>query len=186
MTREHGYYCLYGLILFTCLGMAVRSALPPAAPADSIQTAAITSQAPAAPLPEGIAPGLGELACDPCVYAWDRLLAGKLMLIDDAHPLPAEVPAPNTLAVAGGGAAAVPHQRLGIGAGRMGSHAGAGVGAVAQRIAQLEDEISQLEGQMADPANAMDYQLLARLGEEVHEKKSVLDEVYLEWAELDE
>ena len=55
-----------------------------------------------------------------------------------------------------------------------------------ERIAQLEDEISRLEGQMADPANAMDYQLLARLGEEVHEKKGVLDEVYLEWAELEE
>ena len=55
-----------------------------------------------------------------------------------------------------------------------------------ERIAQLEDEISQIEGQMADPANAMDYQLLARLGEEVHEKKGILDEVYLEWAELEE
>ncbi|MBR4411327.1 MAG: ABC-F family ATP-binding cassette domain-containing protein, partial [Firmicutes bacterium] len=55
-----------------------------------------------------------------------------------------------------------------------------------ERIAQLEEEISQMEGQMADPANAMDYQLLARLGEEVHEKKGILDEVYLEWAELEE
>ena len=54
-----------------------------------------------------------------------------------------------------------------------------------ERIAQLEEEISQMEGQMADPANAMDYQLLARLGEEVHEKKEFLDEVYLEWAELE-
>jgi len=55
-----------------------------------------------------------------------------------------------------------------------------------EKIAQLEEEISDLEGQMADPENAMDYQLLARLGEEVHHKKEELDEVYLEWAELEE
>ena len=55
-----------------------------------------------------------------------------------------------------------------------------------EKIAQLEEEISDLEGQMADPANAMDYQLLARLGEDVHAKKEELDEVYMEWAELEE
>ena len=54
------------------------------------------------------------------------------------------------------------------------------------RIAALEEEISQLEGQMADPANAMDYQLLASLGETVHQKKMDLDDAYMEWAELEE
>ena len=52
--------------------------------------------------------------------------------------------------------------------------------------AQLEEEISDLEGQMADPESAADYQLLARLGEEVHAKKEELDEAYMEWAELEE
>ena len=55
-----------------------------------------------------------------------------------------------------------------------------------EKIAQLEEEISNLEGQMADPANAMDYQLLARLGEDVHAKKEELDEVYMEWTELED
>lgn len=54
------------------------------------------------------------------------------------------------------------------------------------KIAQYEEEIADLESQMTDPSNAADYQLLARLGEEVQEKKILLDEVYMEWAELEE
>lgn len=55
-----------------------------------------------------------------------------------------------------------------------------------QKIADFEEEISQLEAKMADPYNAQDYQLLAQLGEELQAKKDELDEVYLEWAELEE
>lgn len=55
-----------------------------------------------------------------------------------------------------------------------------------QKIADFEEEISQLEAKMADPDNAQDYQLLAQLGEELQAKKDELDEVYLEWAELEE
>lgn len=55
-----------------------------------------------------------------------------------------------------------------------------------QKIADFEEEISQLEAKMADPNNAQDYQLLAQLGEELQAKKDELDEVYLEWAELEE
>lgn len=55
-----------------------------------------------------------------------------------------------------------------------------------QKIADFEEEISQLEAKMADPDNAQDYQLLAQLGEKLQAKKDELDEVYLEWAELEE
>ena len=106
MKREHGYYCLYGLILLVCLMMAVLSALPAAAPADSVQALSVLPQSPVETLPEGFAPGLEGLITDPCVYPEARLWAGKLLLIDVDHPLPAQAPAPNTLSVAGGGAAA--------------------------------------------------------------------------------
>lgn len=55
-----------------------------------------------------------------------------------------------------------------------------------QKIADFEEKISQLEAKMADPDNAQDYQLLSQLGEELQAKKDELDEVYLEWAELEE
>ena len=53
------------------------------------------------------------------------------------------------------------------------------------QIASLEDEIAGLEEEMARPENASDYQLLARLGEETASKKTALDQVYSEWAELE-
>ncbi|MDY3240055.1 MAG: ABC-F family ATP-binding cassette domain-containing protein [Anaerovoracaceae bacterium] len=53
------------------------------------------------------------------------------------------------------------------------------------QIASLEDEIAGLEEEMARPENASDYQLLARLGEETASKKTALDQVYSQWAELE-
>ena len=53
------------------------------------------------------------------------------------------------------------------------------------QIASLEDEIAGLEEEMARPETASDYQLLARLGEETASKKTALDQVYSEWAELE-
>ncbi|MGN0719637.1 MAG: ribosomal protection-like ABC-F family protein [Anaerovoracaceae bacterium] len=53
------------------------------------------------------------------------------------------------------------------------------------QIASLEEEIAGLEEEMARPENASDYQLLARLGEETASKKTALDQVYSQWAELE-
>ena len=42
-----------------------------------------------------------------------------------------------------------------------------------------------LEEQIADPQNALDYQLLEKLAQELEEKKKELDRVYAEWAEVE-
>ena len=54
------------------------------------------------------------------------------------------------------------------------------------KIAELEEEIALLEGKMADPENSMNYQYLAELGETLSMKRESLDDVYLQWAELQE
>ena len=53
------------------------------------------------------------------------------------------------------------------------------------QIASLEEEIAGLEAEMARPENASNYQLLASLGEETASKKTALDQVYSQWAELE-
>ena len=42
-----------------------------------------------------------------------------------------------------------------------------------------------LEEQMAEPQNALDYQLLEQLAKEMEQKKADLDTAYLKWAELE-
>ena len=54
-----------------------------------------------------------------------------------------------------------------------------------ERINSCEQDIMNLEEQIADPQNALDYQLLEKLAQELEEKKKELDRVYAEWAEVE-
>lgn len=55
-----------------------------------------------------------------------------------------------------------------------------------EKIAEYEAEISKLEEEMGDPANSLDYQLLAELGEKLAKQKVLLEETYGRWAVLEE
>ncbi|MCI8610027.1 MAG: ABC-F family ATP-binding cassette domain-containing protein [Firmicutes bacterium] len=55
-----------------------------------------------------------------------------------------------------------------------------------EKIAEYEAEISKLEEEMGDPANSLDYQLLAELGEKLAKQKVLLEETYGRWAALEE
>ena len=53
-------------------------------------------------------------------------------------------------------------------------------------IAAWEEEIENLNGQISDPANALNYQLLAELSDKSHQLQEQIDEAFMQWAELDE
>lgn len=59
-----------------------------------------------------------ELSYQSRTYTYEELLRGQMLLIDGAHPLPAGVPAPNTMSVASYGKGMVPVQGLGVRSGR--------------------------------------------------------------------
>ncbi|MEG2252124.1 MAG: hypothetical protein RSC98_03700 [Clostridia bacterium] len=58
------------------------------------------------------------LACAPRTYTTEQLSRGKLFLLDEAHPLPAAAPAPNTLRISTHGKGMVPVSDLAIKSGR--------------------------------------------------------------------
>ena len=53
-------------------------------------------------------------------------------------------------------------------------------------MSRIEEEISHLEKQMSSPESSSDYQLLARLGEQIGELKEKHDNAMEEWIELDD
>lgn len=52
-------------------------------------------------LPEGVIPGLPDGERERLTITAQRLLQGKMLLVDEAHPLPENMAAPNTLNVSG-------------------------------------------------------------------------------------
>lgn len=58
--------------------------------------------------------------------------------------------------------------------------------ALENEMSRIEEEISHLEKQMSSPESSSDYQLLARLGEQIGELKEKHDNAMEEWIELDD
>lgn len=58
--------------------------------------------------------------------------------------------------------------------------------ALETQMAQLEDEIAELETQMCDPSNSSNYGLLAELGNKIEEAKGKHDEAMEEWMMLED
>ena len=99
-------YGLYAVILILTLTMAVISMGTPPQTAQPASAATQSQDPPAQSLPRGLLLGLGDLETEPCLITEEKLWAGKMLLIDSAHPLPEKAPAPNTLSVSALGAAA--------------------------------------------------------------------------------
>jgi len=60
----------------------------------------------------------GGFASQTHTYTREQLLRGRMLLVDDAHPLPAEAPAPNTMSIAVYGKGMVPVRSLKLKSGR--------------------------------------------------------------------
>lgn len=60
-----------------------------------------------------------ELEIEQKIYSVDELLRGRMLLLDEHHPLPADVPAPNTTSIAAYGKGRVPVDNFQIKSGRQ-------------------------------------------------------------------
>jgi len=58
--------------------------------------------------------------------------------------------------------------------------------ALEKNIAKWEEEIEKIHEQVADPENALNYQLLEELSSKSSKLQEQIDEAFMEWAELDE
>lgn len=83
------------------LGAAVLTGWPRTVQEDEIvQTCAAPGEA-AVVLPERVMPGLPNGESQRLTITMQRLLQGKMLLVDESHPLPENMAAPNTLNVSG-------------------------------------------------------------------------------------
>lgn len=93
--------CAWIMWMVCLLGSAVLIGWPRGVQEDEFVQTCAASVEDAGVLPECVIPGLPDEEKQRLTITAQRLLQGKMLLVDEAHPLPENMSAPNTLNVSG-------------------------------------------------------------------------------------